>query len=336
MKRNNPQPHWWKLYGILPIFALLAWIVTRAGLSGLPLELAQVGIILVVFFLANRWVSDNAAYFLTSVVEKESPDFSDENPPAPLRSPKPQNALQGRVVHSFLAIFIVLGATWVMALIGQNLLGGGVIALVYLAPVIWLTVRWGQVPGLAAALTAAMCFDFYFIPPYGTFQVGSLEGWLLLILFAIVSVFVVGRAVRFYQSALRKERDADFLIELVALLGGLQDRDEVAGQLAESLRRFYQAGLVKVVLYQRNGQPSVLKVRTADSSAPLKSLPGRYLPVLSGLDLVGEITIAQAAIPLPDDDDPLLRSVCHLAALAVDRVHPIPGGLKTLGNGAKA
>ena len=72
-----------------------------------------------------------------------------------------------------------LRLTVVMLLIGPTLLGEGVIALLYLVPIGWCTVRWGQLAGVSAALTAALSFDFLFIPPYGTFNIGSLEGWLL-------------------------------------------------------------------------------------------------------------------------------------------------------------
>jgi hypothetical protein len=164
-----------------------------------------------------------------------------------------------------------------------------------------------------------LCFDFYFIPPYGTFQIGSLEGWLLLFLFIAASVAVVGRVVRFFSSARKQEQDTAFLVEMVALVGSLPGREDIAQLLAERIQQYYRSAFVKVNLYQRGRQPSVLKIRTAEGIKPSNQLPGRTLPILSGADLVGEISIAQASIPLPGDDDPLLQSVCRLAAIAVDR-----------------
>ena len=72
-------------------------------------------------------------------------------------------------------------------------LGEAVIALVYLVPIIWSGYRWGQGPGMSAALAAALAFDFLFIPPFYTFVIGSLEGWLVLAIFLAVAMLLVGR-----------------------------------------------------------------------------------------------------------------------------------------------
>src|SRR5512135_1330196 len=98
-----------------------------------------------------------------------------------------------RAAHAMLSVAVVLALTIVMLLIGPKMLGEGVIALLYLAPIGWCTVRWGQIAGVSAALTAALSFDFLFIPPYGTFNIGSLEGWLLLFLFISAAILIVGR-----------------------------------------------------------------------------------------------------------------------------------------------
>ena len=41
---------------------------------------------------------------------------------------------------------------------------------------------------MSAALAAALAFDFLFIPPFYTFAVGSLEGWLVLAIFLAVAM----------------------------------------------------------------------------------------------------------------------------------------------------
>src|SRR5512136_937890 len=81
-----------------------------------------------------------------------------------------------RITHTMLFVAVVFALTFVMRLIGPDILGEGVIALLYLVPIGWCTVRWGQIAGVSAALTAALSFDFLFIPPYRTFNIGSPEG----------------------------------------------------------------------------------------------------------------------------------------------------------------
>src|SRR5574337_806147 len=91
------------------------------------------------------------------------------------------------------AVLAVAVTTAFLLLIGRAMLGEAVIALLFLVPVGWSASRWGQGPGMCAAVIAALCFDFFFIPPFYTFTVGSLEGWLVLVIFLAVAIVVVGR-----------------------------------------------------------------------------------------------------------------------------------------------
>src|SRR5512139_269548 len=85
------------------------------------------------------------------------------------------------------AILSVAATTGIMFLLGRDRLGEGVIALLYLVPISWSTARWGQGPGIAAAIAAALGFNFFFIPPFYTFNIARLEGWLLLGIFLAVA-----------------------------------------------------------------------------------------------------------------------------------------------------
>ena len=87
---------------------------------------------------------------------------------------------QNMFTNGLRGMLTVLAITIPMWLIGRSVLGEAVIALLYLAPIAWSASKWGQAAGVSAALTAALCFDFLFIPPFFTFAVGSLEGWLVL------------------------------------------------------------------------------------------------------------------------------------------------------------
>jgi hypothetical protein len=87
------------------------------------------------------------------------------------------------LANSLLALLTVAATTIPLVLIGRDTLGEAVIALIYLVPVAWSANRWGQLPGISAALAAALAFDFLFIPPFYTFAVARLEGWLVLAIF---------------------------------------------------------------------------------------------------------------------------------------------------------
>ncbi|HSB65654.1 MAG TPA: DUF4118 domain-containing protein, partial [Anaerolineales bacterium] len=90
------------------------------------------------------------------------------------------NSLSKTFVSCFFAFISVAVLTILLKLIGRDTLGEAVIALLYLVPVGWSASQWGQGAGVCAAVSAALAFDYFFIPPFYTFVVGRLEGWLVL------------------------------------------------------------------------------------------------------------------------------------------------------------
>ena len=148
--------------------------------------------------------------------------------------------------NSLYSVLTVAATTVLLLLIGLDKLGEAVIALLYMVPVVWSTARWGQGPGMAAALAAALFFDFYFIPPFYTFAVGRLEGWLVLAIFLAVAIVVVGRIQTSLSRAQTSEREAIFMYELSSTLASLQTQEAVANAVARFLQQRYLAALVRV------------------------------------------------------------------------------------------
>ena len=108
-----------------------------------------------------------------------------------------------QLAHYILSAVMVGCTTGLMLLIGRDQLGEAVIALLFLVPVGWIASRWGQGPGIFSAVLSALAFDFFFIPPFYTFAVARLEGWLVLAIFLAVAILVVGRI----QSSLSQSPD---------------------------------------------------------------------------------------------------------------------------------
>ena len=159
---------------------------------------------------------------------------------------------------SVLAVGLVLATTAVFLLIGRNVLGEGVIALLYLVPIGWSTTRWGQLAGMCAAVTAFLTFNFFFIPPFYTFQIGSVEGWLILIIFLGVATVIVGRIQYGLQRAHVREREALFMYELSTALAGARTSEAVARTLARQLQQMLQAELVQVVVEPDQSTDSIM------------------------------------------------------------------------------
>ena len=218
------------------------------------------------------------------------------------------------LIRSFWAVLLVFTTTILLLLIGRDTLGEAVIALLYLVPVAWSASRWGQGAGMCAALTAALTFNFFFIPPFFTFQVARLEGWLVLIIFLAVAILVVGRI----QASLSQARDATFMYELSSALAGLRTQEAVAHTVARNIQRLYQASLVNVVF-----QPTEKSMKIVASEPPHaspKARPDRILPILNAWGLVGEIQIwRDPYMDLPSEDSRLLQNFALQTARAFER-----------------
>ncbi|MGB7539017.1 MAG: DUF4118 domain-containing protein [Anaerolineales bacterium] len=223
-----------------------------------------------------------------------------------------------RLFSDSLSAVLLVGITTVpLALIGRQTLGEAVIALLYLVPVAWSASRWGLGPGLSAALAAAMCFDFLFIPPFNTFAVGSLEGWLVLAIFLGVAVLVV----EIIQGSLVKAREAVFMYELSSALAGKRTPEAAARTVAQQIRRLFQAALVKVSVRADSGSPGIVVDEPKDAAA--RDNPDRIVPIENARGLAGEIQIWRGEVAeLPAEDSRLMHNFALQTAQALERLRP--------------
>jgi two-component system, OmpR family, sensor histidine kinase KdpD len=228
------------------------------------------------------------------------------------------NLSAGIIEGSAIAVGLVLATTAVFLIIGRNVLGEGVIALLYLVPIGWCTTRWGQLPGLCAAVTAFLTFNFFFIPPFYTFQIGSVEGWLILIIFLMVATVIVGRIQYGLHRAHVREREALFMYELSTSLAGARTSEAVARTLARQLQQMLQAELVQVVVEPDQSTDSIMVgVPTSTSAA---ENPDQILPMLAPHRMVGEIRLWHGRVPLPSANGILLQNFAEQGAQALERV----------------
>jgi K+-sensing histidine kinase KdpD len=220
------------------------------------------------------------------------------------------NGLKG-----MLSVIVITIPIW---LIGRNVLGEAVISLLYLAPIAWSASKWGQAAGMSTALTAALCFDFLFIPPFYTFAVGSLEGWLVLVIFFVIAIVVVGRI----QDSLSKAREATFMYELSSMLANARTQDAVAHTLARYISQLFQTSQVNVT-FQQSKQALRIAVSEPQDVAP-EWQPDRVLPILNAWGLVGEIQVWRGAFAdLPNEDSHLLQNFVSQAARAFERTQSL-------------
>jgi K+-sensing histidine kinase KdpD len=224
-------------------------------------------------------------------------------------------------VENYLATaLLVTVTTGILFLIGRDTLGEGVIALLYLVPTSWVTANWGCGPGIEAAIASALAFDFFFIPPFFTFTVGSLEGWLILVIFSLVSVVIVSRIQSGLFKARKREWEAVMMLELSVSLADKPNPQAIANTLAERLQKIYFPDLVQVTIEQKH--PHHVYTASLPMGKGTTRRPDRMVPILAPQGLLGEICIWKDPYSLPPIDDPLLQGFTRQVIHALQRTMP--------------
>lgn len=175
------------------------------------------------------------------------------------------------------------------------------VALVLLLVVLFTATLWGSRPALLASVCGMLCFNFFFLPPVGTFTIADLENWIALAVFLITAVTAGQLSARAKKRAEEAESKG---LELERLYAELRDAFERASH-AEALRQSEQL------------KSALLDAVTHDLRTPLTSIKA------SATLLVEDPEAEEATEPFsPKEQQAMLRVIIQ----EVDRLdHFIEG-----------
>jgi two-component system, OmpR family, sensor histidine kinase KdpD len=258
-------------------------------------------------------------------------------------SPLRRVAVMHRLAPYLIAIGGVVGITAAIALLTSLAAVSGLWAI-YLLLILWLGARWGRWPAVTGSVAAFLLYDFFFVPPVGTFTVGSPAALLELVVLlavALVTSQLAASLRRARASAEAVARESRALYELAT--AALRSQDVTAAlsmlcRLATGLHGVSRFALVAADL----GQPSALAgdelspaelkqaawshengrsvgIAVSDGAVKLmRTHPGTkepaYLPLASGVAVIG-IDEEQAE----PDELRMLAALIGLADLLLDR-----------------
>jgi two-component system, OmpR family, sensor histidine kinase KdpD len=109
------------------------------------------------------------------------------------------------------------------------------IGFFYLAVVLALAAWGGWTVGAAASIAAMLCFNFFFLPPFGTLNIAEPSNWVALFAFLLASTLasrLVATARRQAEEAQRRRREVEVLYELCFSLFAVSQRPGVLGEAA--------------------------------------------------------------------------------------------------------
>ena len=142
-------------------------------------------------------------------------------------------ALAGKRLLGYLAAVVVI-ATATAAL---RALGGHInpttVALTFLLIILFVATAWGPKPAVLASLLGAACFNFFFLPPVGTFNIAHPENWIALFAFLVTAITAGQLSSR---AKLRADEATAARQEIERLYHELQDTFERSSQ-AKALKQ---------------------------------------------------------------------------------------------------
>jgi K+-sensing histidine kinase KdpD len=130
------------------------------------------------------------------------------------------------------ALVVICAATVVLRSFRDHV-NSTTVALTYLLLVLFLATAWGPKPAVLASVLAASSFNYFFLPPVGTFTISDPHNWVAIIAFLLTAV-TVGQL-----SARAKQRTEEAEVgkrEIERLYEELRDAFERASH-SEALRQ---------------------------------------------------------------------------------------------------
>lgn len=178
------------------------------------------------------------------------------------------------------------------------------VSLALLLTVLFIATRWGSLPALAASIFAMLCFNFFFLPPFGTFTIAATDNWIALLAFLVTAV----TAGQLSGSAKRRAEEAE------------AGRREIERLYAELRDAFERASHAEALRQSEKLKSALLDAVTHDLRTPLTSIKASITTLLdevreAPVKLDAESRVEMMEV-IDEESDRLSRFISGLIELA--------------------
>lgn len=204
------------------------------------------------------------------------------------------------------------------------------VALTYLLAVLSLASYWGLPEAATASVVAVLCFNFFFLPPVGTFNIADAQNWVALFAFLAASIIASQLSATARQrtlEAVERQREMERLYALSRAILLTDTSQPVAGQIAQQLAQIF--GCQGVMLLDRytgeihRAGPADLssaedKLREAASEGTLihdDASQTEITAIRLGGQPIGSLAIQGASI-----SGAALQAIVNLVAIGLEKV----------------
>ena len=202
------------------------------------------------------------------------------------------------------ALVVICAATIVLRSFGDHV-NSTTVALTFLLVVLFLATAWGPRPAVLASILAAASFNYFFLPPVGTFTISDPHNWVAIIAFLLTAV-TVGQL-----SARAKQRTEE------AEVG----RREIERLYEELRNAFERASHAEGLRQSEKLKSALLDAVTHDLRTPLTSIKASITTLL---DEARDRTDGNQVVALDDESKMEMMEVIDEES---DRLNRFIGGL---------
>jgi two-component system sensor histidine kinase KdpD len=237
-----------------------------------------------------------------------------------------QRAISRRGTLAWVALpFAAALVTLLARLAGANATTAG---FAYLLLVLGLATWGGGAVGAAASVVAMGCFNFFFLPPFGTLTIQEPANWAALVTFLIASTVasrLVATARRRAEEAQSRQREVEILYDLCFSLFAASQRPGILGEAAA--RTLRAIGAESGGLYLAGQEAAVstfgpeplpidraLLQRALETQEIAEAAGSVFLPLHVG-GMTNGVLVARG----PEAPRAVLESAGRLLALAIER-----------------
>lgn len=203
------------------------------------------------------------------------------------------------------------------------------IALLFLLGILGISTYWGLRQAVFMSAIATFAFNYFFLPPIGTFTIADPQNWIALFAFLVTAVAVSelsARARRGKQSAIQRRRELERLYAFSQLLLSSDNPAELLNMVPSYIVESFDIRSAAILLTSRSdiyrSGPTIDGLETGDLQMVCVRGEPRidavrqlaFMPLRMGMRVVGCMGTAGAAVSRQT-----LEAISSLVATAIER-----------------
>lgn len=237
-----------------------------------------------------------------------------------------------RIFQFAVAFAIVVGITLFYRRVLPSV-NATTVALTFLLSILAVSTVWGMAVSVAMSVVAMLAFNFFFLPPIGTFTVADPQNWVALIAFLVVAVLASRLSTSARQQAAdasARERDIERLYKFSQGLLESGNVMELLNRIPAQIVNVFEIGAAALFLADKQkvyrSGPVIPQLDTDSLKAimvreePVFDVPNSvcFLPVRLGVRTIGTLGMSGTILPRHT-----LEAIGTLIAIAMEHARAV-------------